>query len=100
MNEFKDYFENQSSAVRMVVGNKLDDAAGKREILGSSAQRWAIKHDSFHIECSAKTLFGIEMIFDYMADEIFKKREIWDSNNGSVPLNENPIPKRFKCACK
>ena len=48
--------------VRVLVGNKIDDAE-HRQVSRREGEQWAQEHSMLFIECSAKTRAGIQQVF-------------------------------------
>jgi len=72
----------------IVVGNKID-LEDKREINFESLKEFGLKHKIDVFETSAKTGEGVEEIFTYLINKLFKNKNI-----GKILPNDDEISKR------
>jgi len=73
-------YSTRSEVVKMLVGNKIDDAAN-RQVTRQEGEAWARKHRTLFIESSAKTKEGVRMAFEELVEKIIQTPGLWEADS-------------------
>lgn len=90
LKEFELYC-TRPSAVKMVVGNKVDVDTADRQVTREEGLQFARQHSTLFVESSAKTALGVQQTFDELLRKILETPDLCtsDSNAGGVSINPN-----------
>ena len=86
--------ENLQNPCLALFGNKIDIEKDKWEVTSEEAKKFATSKKLTYFETSAKTKYGIDEGFSYIANETYKKVE--EKNSGNIKIGE---PTKEKTGC-
>lgn len=84
-----------SPVVRILVGNKVDEAAGGRQVSKREGEQWAQQHSMLFVESSAKTRTGVSQVFMECIHQILDNQLLVNKNlPAGVTLSPPPPPEQ------
>ncbi|RHZ67813.1 hypothetical protein Glove_299g16 [Diversispora epigaea] len=77
--------------VKMIVGNKVDKEHS-RIISSKEAEAYADKAKTLFVECSAKTRFGVEEVFEKLVKKILEKPSLQKKIEPQIQVTKREVP--------
>lgn len=83
-----DAYANRPGMVKMLVANKIDNKKD-RVITRDDGLKFARKHSTLFIECSARTADGVATAFEELVEKIIQTPGLWEQNIAAKNINLN-----------
>jgi len=83
-----DAYANRPGMVKMLVANKIDNKKD-RVITRDDGLKFARKHSTLFIECSARTADGVATAFEELVEKIIQTPGLWEQNIAAKTVNLN-----------